>query len=121
MEMNKDYTEFLHPAKCMLTEEDLHDTVWGKRIIAAEGSEHGFSETMKLRSRRWLTCACGTTEGVFMSRETGAPNNPDIEEWGHEFSKAVLQSDTTRAAKMLVCIQRQAIIELADMKAFEEA
>jgi hypothetical protein len=95
-------------AKRYLEYKNLHETYWGKRIIAAE-ENGGFSDEDVELAGDYVTCACGkVTHDIPRSSETSIPYDNKIADLGLRFNTEVISEEPWEAAKILVEIELRA-------------
>jgi hypothetical protein len=98
----------------LLFENNLHESHWGKRIIAAE--INGFWDKSDYRAAgAWFSCACGKLDD-HIERIGNVPVDDKLKMLGHRFSMWVDEKlplctlrDFFRAAETLVAIEKRSI------------
>lgn len=100
--------------KNILTEMNLQDTHWGRRIIQAE--ERGeFSDKDIELAESWVTCACGKTSHDIPRRDgLASPVDDKLREYGEQFEIDLEDNDFTQAALTLIDIEQRAAIVAAE-------
>ena len=96
-------------AKQILTENNLHESVWGRRIISAESTGKFTSFDLE-NSADWVTCACGYRSELIETDEIGAPIDSLLFNKGAEFYLSVAMNRYEDAAKALVAIEQRAVM-----------
>ena len=94
----------------VLYEANLHNSVWGGRIISAEMNGK-FQPDDVYDASNWVTCACGELEESLLQKFNGARGGPKdslLKLLGEVFHQEVLDGDIEDAAHTLVNIQRRA-------------
>jgi len=103
----------MNTATEILTNAELDDKYWGKKIIAAEKRGH-FTDSNKKESMSWVTCACGKTSALFEVHDgydgfdKGEPLDEDMHRLGCYFHEEVRDNNILEAAKVLVRIEGRA-------------
>ena len=95
--------------KELLTENGLHDSVWGHRILkACRIGEFAYKDIRA--ADRWTTCACGrASPNIPRDRKSGRPEDYPLRHLGHKFSAYVMAHEITLATKTLIQIEERAI------------
>ena len=92
----------------LLAEHDLHDSLWGKRILnACETGE--FTRDEKVKAAKWVTCACGEASVNIPSDDEGVPFDKELKRLGEYFPDVVTYDHPTKAAETLIAIEKRAI------------
>ena len=103
-----------------LTEHDLHETFWGKKIIAAEARGH-FTESDLSMAGNWVTCACGKQSPAIPrvtnrhSFDLAAPLDGVLYDMGFTFAGEVADNAFFFAALTLIEIEKRAIELLREL------
>lgn len=102
------------PAATLLRSAKLHRTVWGKRIVAAEIRGKFSQRTCRL-AKEWPTCACGRVpvDIPHYRNVRGMPKDFELQTLGGAFWYAVDVNKFSRAARLLIQIERRAAIVAA--------
>ena len=97
----------MKPANKILTDANLNNSYWGKRIISAEKRGY-FIKNDRDASRVWVTCACGKLEGIERDIE-GVPVDDKLRKLGLTFSVLIYDDNFVTAAITLVDIEKRAL------------
>jgi hypothetical protein len=101
-------------ARELLTSAGLHESHWGRRIIAAE--DGGFTGREKEDAFSWVTCACGKLDPRIPRYGSKVPKDQTLTILGSQFYKAVDRDQPLRAAETLIDIEKRAAEILAGME-----
>jgi len=92
----------------------VHDTYWGKKILAAE-KRGKFTPSNVNEAASWVTCACGKSITPIAMRPSGSnknyqpgPVDDKLRHLGDEFHVNVVDNEFLYAAKTLVEIEERA-------------
>ena len=75
----------MKPAHKLLHKNNLHNSHWGLRIIAAENLGEFTDEDESLASL-WISCACGKLDSHVQINSNGEPEDTLLSNLGVEFS-----------------------------------
>tara|TARA_R110000851_G_scaffold34260_3_gene91098 strand:+ start:201 stop:521 length:321 start_codon:yes stop_codon:yes gene_type:complete len=98
------------PAHALLVKEKLDQSVWGERIIAAEGNNNVFRPNDRSCANAWMSCACGKID-THIEREQSscAPKDRKLYDLGLLFTQQVNGSRAFGAAVTLIKIEKRSI------------
>jgi len=98
----------------VLQQAQLHDSYWGKKILAAE-KRGKFTLSNVSEAASWVTCACGKSNTPIEMRPSGfsrnyqpGPVDNKLRYLGDEFHVNVVDNEFMDAAKTLVEIEERA-------------
>lgn len=94
-------------AKALLTEHNLHNTVWGRIIIAAEERSY-FTDEDSDKAGDWTTCACGEQDPLIPRCHNGCPLDEDLRDLGCYFLDYINDDAFLAAVKTLIAIEKRA-------------
>ncbi|MDC1406687.1 hypothetical protein N8314_03980 [Akkermansiaceae bacterium] len=100
----------------LLTQNNLHNSHWGKRIIEAEAA-NGFNEDDQDDCGKWFSCACGKLDDHIARSSSGEPMDNILIELGLQFDMAINEycdvdydeDQFTEAAIILIDIERRSM------------
>ena len=98
-------------AEQILKDHGLHDSHWGKRIIAAE-QNGGFNEQDIHDAANWVTCACGkVTHDIPRGKSfsSNAPKDGKLLDLGGSFHYRISTQSFAASAIALINIEKRAI------------
>ena len=95
--------------KTLLRKNNLHASVWGKRILNA-CKEGEFTQEDIINAGSWVTCACGETSAYIPRVSRGLkPTDIELRRLGTEFLIHVKQNEMAKATLVLVAIEERAV------------
>jgi len=100
-------------AKQLLTDNNLHNTHWGKNIIKAE-NRGAFTTENDSDAGNWVTCACGQHTKGILKDEFNKPDDKVLEYLGMQFTIDVVRQEFFKAAETLIQIEKRVIELLKD-------
>ena len=104
----------MEPAEALLTINELEDSMWGKRIVAAKARGYWNGDDMKL-ARSWKSCACGEMDPWIEtdpeSLSGKSPMDAELYKLGCEFAGLGDEVDNMfeRAARLLIAIHNRSM------------
>lgn len=107
------------PARALLEDNGLQDSVWGQRIIASEEGTGPLLDHWRDQARDWQTCACGQQSPLIPRDPVGAPYDEPLMLSGQKFFANVCSNKPLLAACTLVDIENRAILILRKVTAKE--
>ena len=96
-----------------LRKAHLHESYWGKKILAAE-NRGWFTGSNKKQARSWITCACGRLDSRIPRNQflyhynAGAPSDDQLRDTGRRFYHHILENNFMDAADCLIEIEARA-------------
>lgn len=92
-------------ARDILTEENLHESNWGLRIIKAE-QFGGFNKDDRIDADYWSTCPCSELGDHVERNASGDPADKNLNIYGMKFDMYVANDDSYSAALTLIAIKK---------------
>jgi hypothetical protein len=107
----------MEPAEALPTINELEDSMWGKRIVAANARGYWNSDDMELAGS-WKSCACGQMDPWIEldpgSRGGPSPKDVELYNLGCEFARLRTSGPGDynmfdRAARLLIAIHNRSM------------